>query len=298
MSKARAPLALLVLLSALPLACSASPDETAGSTNGTTKGGTGGGSTSGTGSGGSGPSGGAGGSGGTGTPPIITVDAGLRDVTRDDGGLCGTTLVGTVRDLLDSHPDFEKFTNISDKQIVAPMLGADRKPVYAGNPRTPSTTGKENFDAWYRDVPGVNVALPVSIALMPGAQGTYSFNNDAFFPIDGQGHGNQGRNHNFHFTAEIHTRFIYRGGEVFTFKGDDDIFVFINDRLAINLGGVHEQQTEQVNLDTRAAELGMTPGNVYALDLFFAERHTVESHIRIDTTIGSFVDCGTLPPPK
>lgn len=298
MSPRRPSLAFLLLLSAVSLACSGSPDEPTGNTSGTTRGGAGGGSGgTGSGSGGTGGSG-TGGSGGSGTPPIITVDAGLRDVTRDDGGLCGTTLVGTVRDLLDSHADFEKFTGISDKQIVQPMLGADRKPVYAGNPRTPSTTGKENFDAWYRDVPGVNVALPVSIALMPAAQGTYSFNNDAFFPIDGMGHGNQGRNHNFHFTAEIHTRFIYRGGEVFTFKGDDDIFVFINDRLVINLGGVHEQQTEQVNLDSRAAELGMTPGNVYPLDLFFAERHTVESHIRIDTTIGSFVDCGTLPPPK
>jgi fibro-slime domain-containing protein len=296
MSPPRVPLALLLLLLA-PLACSASSDDT-GSASGSTRGGTGGSGTSSGGTGGSGPGGsGIGGSGGT-TPPIIIVDAGPRDGAREDGGLCGTTLVGTVRDLLDSHADFEKFTGISDKQIVSPMLGADRKPVYAGNPRTPSTTGKENFDAWYRDVPGVNVALPVSIALMATAQGTYSFNNDAFFPIDGLGHGNQGRNHNFHFTAEIHTRFIYRGAEVFTFKGDDDIFVFINNRLVINLGGVHEQQTEQVNLDARAAELGMTPGNAYPLDLFFAERHTVESHIRIDTTIGSFVDCGTPPPPK
>jgi fibro-slime domain-containing protein len=255
----------------------------------------GGGGTGGTGAGGSGASGGAGGT----TPPIIiTTDAAPSDGTWSDGGLCGTTLVGTVRDLSDTHPDFEKFTNISDKQIVDPMLGADQKPIYAGNPRTPSTTGKENFDAWYHDVPGVNIALPVSIPLLDVGGGTYSFNNDAFFPIDGQGFGNQGRNHNFHFTAEIHTRFIYRGGEVFTFKGDDDIFVFINNRLIINLGGVHEQQTEQVNLDARAAELAITKDGIYPLDLFFAERHTVESHIRIDTTIGSFVDCGRPPPPK
>jgi fibro-slime domain-containing protein len=60
---------------------------------------------------------------------------------------------------------------------------------------------------------------------------------------------------------------------------------------------VHEQQTEQVNLDARATELGIVKDGTYALDLFFAERHTVESHIRIDTTIGSFVDCGTPPPP-
>jgi fibro-slime domain-containing protein len=230
-------------------------------------------------------------------PIIVTADAAPRDVMQSDGGLCGTTLVGTVRDLSDTHPDFEKFTNISDKQIVEPVLGVDQKPVYAGNPVTPSTTGKANFDAWYHDVPGVNIALPVSIPLTPTGSGTYSFNNDAFFPIDGLGFGNQGRNHNFHFTVEIHTRFIYRGGEVFTFKGDDDIFVFLNNKLVINLGGVHEAQTDQVNLDARATELGLAPNGIYPLDLFFAERHTVESHIRIDTSIGAFVDCGTPPPP-
>ena len=288
------PLFTLVFLLAAPLACGGSTDEGTGGRGSGTKGGTGG---TGVGTGGSGGIG-TGGTGGTGTtPPIIVTDASPSDVTSVDGGLCGTTLVGTVRDLQDSHADFEKFTNISDKQIVAPMLAADQKPAYAGNPRTPSTTGKDNFDAWYHDVAGVNMALPVSIPLTNTGQGTYSFNNDAFFPIDGQGFGNQGRNHNFHFTVEIHTRFIYRGGEVFTFKGDDDIFVFVNQRLVINLGGVHAQQTDQVNLDARAAELAITKGGIYALDLFFAERHTVESHIRIDTTIGSFVDCGS-PPPK
>jgi len=295
MRQAFAKFVPLLLLLAAPLACGASSDETNGR-GGATSGAKGGGAIGGSGGNGTGGTGGSGGSGTT--PPIITTDAAPRDVDTSDGGLCGTTLVGTVRDLADSHPDFEKFTNISDKQIVNAVLGADQKPVYAGNPRTPSTTGKQNFDAWFGDVPGVNVALPVAIPLVAGAQGTYSFNNDAFFPIDGQGLGNQGRNHNFHFTAEIHTRFIYRGGEVFTFKGDDDIFVFINNRLVINLGGVHTEQTEQVALDARAMELGIARGGTYPLDLFFAERHTVESHIRIDTTIGSFVDCGRPPPPK
>jgi fibro-slime domain-containing protein len=295
MVRSNAPIVPLLLLLAAPLGCGASSDGTEGRGGGGANGGKGGGAAVG-GSGGN-DTGGTGGSGGT-SPPIITTDAAPRDVTSSDGGLCGTTLVGTVRDLQDSHADFEKFTNISDTQIVSPMLGVDQKPVYAGNPRTPSTTGKDNFDAWYHDVSGVNMALPVSIQLVAGAQGTYSFNNDAFFPIDGQGFGNQGRNHNFHFTAEIHTRFIYRGGEVFTFKGDDDIFVFINNRLVINLGGVHTQQTDQVSLDTRATELGLVKDGTYPLDLFFAERHTVESHIRIDTTIGSFVDCGRPPPPK
>src|SRR5689334_16514733 len=204
MNSSRIPLAPLLLAFIAATACGGSDEGINGRGGGTS-----------TGSGGPGGIGGngTGGSGGSGTtPPIIATDAAPRDVGSTDGGLCGTTLVGTVRDLSDTHPDFEKFTNISDKLIVEPLLGSDQKPVYAGNPRTPSTTGKENFESWYHDVPGINLAFPVSIPLTPAGQGTYSFNNDAFFPIDGQGFGNQGRNHNFHFTVEVHTRFIYRGG--------------------------------------------------------------------------------------
>jgi fibro-slime domain-containing protein len=236
-------------------------------------------------------------------PPLPDGDAQIpRDVGSsedaprplDDAAplLCGTTLTGVVRDFQDTHPDFEKFMGVPDTGIVEPLLGSDGKPVYAGNPVTPSTTGKIDFDQWYRDVPGVNMTLPLSLTLAAGDAGTYAFDDEAFFPIDDQGFGNQGRIHNYHFTVEIHTRFIYRGGEVFLFRGDDDIFVFINGQLAINLGGVHDAESAQVVLDAEATALGMQPGGTYPLDLFFAERHTVESHIRIETTIGSFVDCG------
>ncbi len=89
--------------------------------------------------------------------------------------------------------------------------------------------------------------------------------------------------HIHHFTTEIHTSFQYNGGETFTFTGDDDVWVFINKKLVIDLGGVHGNSPGMVALDT----LGLTPGLVYPLDVFHAERHTVQSNFRIDTTICS-----------
>ena len=94
--------------------------------------------------------------------------------------------------------------------------------------------------------------------------------------------------HNYHFTYEIHAEFTYEGGEVFTFTGDDDLFTFINGKLAIDLGGVHGPQTATIDLDQEADNLGIIVGGTYALDFFFAERHTSMSNFRIDTTISCF----------
>jgi fibro-slime domain-containing protein len=211
-------------------------------------------------------------------------------VVADAPTRCGNTLTGVLRDFKQDHPDFE-YRVEEDPGIVQETLGADDKPVYAGLDGNPTTTGQENFDQWFRDVPGVNQAVSFPITLTRTG-GVHTYENNAFFPLDGQGFGNEGNAHNYHFTFELHTTFQYAGGETFKFVGDDDLFVFINKKLAIDLGGVHGSMTGEVNLDADAGKLGISRGQVYALDFFFAERHTVDSHFRVDTNL-DFVDCGS-----
>ncbi len=66
-------------------------------------------------------------------------------------------------------------------------------------------------------------------------------------------------------------------------------------KLAIDLGGLHHELTQTVDLDDSATTLGIIKGNVYSLDLFHAERRTDESNFRIETNL-DFVNCGSLPP--
>ena len=197
--------------------------------------------------------------------------------------------------------------------IVFPARGADGKPQYNtaasfnGIPgRTATTHGKTFFDQWYRDTPGVNVVRKVLITLTKDANGVYSYDSAVsgvplsaanpsknFFPIDdgtpastaADGFGNQGEAHNYHFTVELHTKFRYRGVETFKFSGDDDVFVFINKQLVINIGGIHSALTREVNLPALAPALGLVVGEEYPLDFFQAERHVEESNLRIETTI-------------
>ena len=203
-------------------------------------------------------------------------------------GDCGRLLV-TVRDFRSAHPDFEKQSLNTARLfpgLVRPDLGGDGKPVHAAAGPTAATSGPANFDQWYRDVPGINLRFEVPLALTEVRPGLFVYDNQAFFPIDRRGWPNDERfGHNFHFTTEIHTQFRYRGGERFTFTGDDDVFVFINRRLALDLGGLHPTLSATVDLDAQQAALGLTAGQMVALDVFHAERHTTQSTFRIETSI-------------
>ncbi len=213
----------------------------------------------------------------------------------ENNGFCNTAMTGTVRDFRQSHPDFE-YVKATDPGIVELQLGADGKPVYAaGYDGTASTHGPETFDQWFRDVPGINQSQLLTLNFVHTGNGVYTYDNSAFFPVDYQLFGNEAYPHNYHFTFELHTKFVYHGGEVFRFTGDDDLFTYINHRLVIDLGGVHPALSQEVYLDAVADSLGLEVGGIYDLDLFFAERHTSESNFRIDTTI-SFVDCGPENP--
>jgi len=217
----------------------------------------------------------------TGDDTTTSDDTTSGDETTGEPVQCGVSLKVTIRDFQFSHPDMEDFCCGQPNGMVQNMLGPNNKPVF-GNPQGLLST-PDNFNQWYTDVPNVNQKTMIMIDLIEIMPGVYSYSNNAFFPIDNMLWGNEGQPHNYHFTTEIHAQFQYFGGEAFTFRGDDDVWVFINKQLAIDIGGVHGPIEKSVNLDT----LGLQIGQTYPLDVFHAERHTVDSNFRIDTTICS-----------
>lgn len=204
-------------------------------------------------------------------------------------------LISVIRDFDDTHPDFELpiTDQLFERGLVSSELGPDDKPVYAHKANSISTSGQDAFDQWYRDTPGVNQSTSIDLTLRASAEspGMFVYDDPDFFPIDGQLLGNQRRPHNFHFTLEASTRFQYLGGEVFRFSGDDDMWVFINRRLAIDLGGTHSSLAASVSLDEAAERLGLVRGGMFPLHFFFAERHTSESHFNIETSISEPGSC-------
>jgi fibro-slime domain-containing protein len=199
------------------------------------------------------------------------------------------TLTATIRDFLPDQVNFEGQIG-DDRNLVKIALGADSKPVYngpAGGTLTtsPLNSGPGSFDKWYtKNTDLINIPL----TLTADGNNVYTLSVPKFFPIDGLLLGNDGTDgsgvsHNFHFTMEVHSQFTYQQAlnQVFTFSGDDDVWVFINGQLAIDLGGVHGTETASVQLN----DLGLTDGQTYPLDFFYNERHTVESNFMMQTTL-------------
>jgi fibro-slime domain-containing protein len=297
------PIAMALLIS-LPACATSGGDTRFGDGDGTQTGsGSGSGGSTGIGTGGPGAGGtltAAGGSSGVAPDGSLTIA--IRDFKIYNAGDASTDpdFENTPKTDQAGAPNTSYMGPWDDHEIVAPDLGTDGKPVYKSATTTLTTHGKDAFDKWFRDVPGTNLHVNYPLQLTQDNTGAFVFDSNVsgvalsasdptknFFPIDDGGmymtmFGNQGSTHNYSFTVELHTTFVYHGGEYFNFRGDDDVFVFINKKLVINLGGIHGPEPSNVMIDT----LGLTKEQEYPLDFYYAERHVTGSNLLVTTSLG------------
>jgi fibro-slime domain-containing protein len=87
--------------------------------------------------------------------------------------------------------------------------------------------------------------------------------------------------------------FEFKGGEYLDFIGDDDVWVFLNGTLAVDLGGIHIPTEGTITLDpATATKFNLTKGKVYEIALFQAERQTTGSSYKL--TLGQFSRTHTI----
>ncbi len=212
------------------------------------------------------------------------------------------------------HPNFEvKASGGLAPGIVKDLLGADREPEYNDSVDITKsmTTNATDFNSWYHKS-NYSMVVVDTLPLVAQANGTYVYDHSGtyrngawttppFFALDGRGWatppdgpevpwletGVDNAKHNFSFTSEVRYWFAYQGGENLSFIGDDDVWVFVNGKLAVDLGGVHGASPGSITLDaTAATTYSLTVGKIYEIVVFQAERKVTQSSYKL--TIGQF----------
>lgn len=106
------------------------------------------------------------------------------------------------------------------------------------------------------------------------------------FPVS-----DDGNNHNCFFGMQYAVKFTltadYVGPLEYYFFGDDDMWVFLDDKLVCDIGGVHSSVGEYVNLWDYLKKDGRTESETHTLTFFYTERGASGSTCYMNFTLPS-----------
>ncbi|GAM23199.1 hypothetical protein SAMD00019534_063740 [Acytostelium subglobosum LB1] len=230
--------------------------------------------------------------------------------------LCSIYIIGITRSqsqpdtkvitatIFDHHPwlnpDFEY--DLTGGKVVPGLVSDNIQktgvPQFIGKPGDGAITNANTFAQWFVNTPNVNIQMDYNLTLTRNQtdKTKYYFLDDYFFPIDNKGwdaytnnfgaplykrYSNGTTFHNFHFCLHVSAAFHFQGTELFSFAGDDDVWVYINKSLVVDLGGIHQMSYKTVNF----SEMGIQKGDLCDFDFFYCERHTVNSECEIVTEL-------------
>ncbi len=274
-----------------------------GGTSGSKTGGAGGSATGGTSGNNTGGSPATGGAGGT----------TIKNVPPPSAPSC-TDFAVTAFDFSSAHSDFQSDVIPNDPTLntlttglVKKELGSDGKPQYIGPDGKVYIKNAASFSEWWKPVANMNMKVDLTLkqfkrnALL-NAIGSEDVMVD-YYPLDGKGLGNVDykapdmpkndpdkildESHNQLYSLQFEGEFFFQGdaAEIILLDADDDAWVFINGKLALDAGGLHGIIPASVSLDDVVAEFGLVPGKKYKINVFFADRQFGLAKFRLSNNL-------------
>lgn len=204
----------------------------------------------------------------------------------------------------DTNGDITQKTNLYKTLTLDLMENSDKYKF--------STNQKTNYDIENKNI-SQNLSETDNQGLFPLDNAVLGEKSDLTAPF-GVADG-EFNNHNFHYGLKAHCQFLYDSSKnlEFIFNGDDDVYLFINGKLAMDIGGAHapmqgsavlsykasdpnatDQKEKEELAKATAEKLGLVDGEVYDFDFFYLERHTDLSNMLIETNM-PLLQAGVTP---
>lgn len=216
----------------------------------------------------------------------------FMEATQSDDTVVNDMGNGLCEGLVETTLNAQGKPNLANSGCTLPSVKG------AGNTYFDLIKSAESFAQWYTPSDFSQETVS-SLSLQEQPDGTFQFAASGnyggeFFPLDDDpkwadeelvcvnwpywGNACDGNpvTHNYHFTSEVRYIFPFQGGETLTFSGDDDVWVFVNGQLAVDLGGLHQELEREITFDE--GDFGMTVGSLYEIVVFQAERAPVASN--------------------